>query len=105
MTVSLTKEWEPLQCPICGGECTHHGDVTVRNRSTEDGPGLQVSVHGTTTRQELLEKDGGFRGRRDDLSIAFWCEGGCSFTMEIMQHKGTTFVRWVEAVPADGRSA
>jgi hypothetical protein len=90
-----------LHCPECGGENLHHGTVEVFNRRVEDMPSMAV----------LIPDDGGPRtgdpsrnpsSRRNGIAIGFWCEacgddrGGEMHTLNIYQHKGSTYIEWDE---------
>lgn len=73
MRVSADFPLEPLECPVCGEDYLHQRDADVHCD--------------------------------DSVDIRFWCEG-CHgwqphkpkselFTLNIRQHEGVTFVRWL----------
>ncbi len=84
----LNVGWDCLQlvCPKCGCDCTHvqrayalEGSDQVEGRS-EFGELYGVPVGGIT----------GYR--RGCLCIEVWGECGHTFTIEMQQHKGATFI-------------
>lgn len=83
-----------LLCPVCGNYNLHQGAIRAYHRDQEDGPGnLTVVKCGGVSVERVEDKD--IPGRRDSMSISFWCEGGCRpCSLHIQQHKGTTYVRW-----------
>jgi hypothetical protein len=93
-------------CPTCGHNYLHQGKVVVCNRRGEDAPGIAVTVENQDVKMEPLD-NAGFMGRRDDLTIFFFCESCCgpereaTHMLTIHQHKGLTLVRWheIEAGP------
>ena len=97
-----------LLCPVCGGNNLHQGEVRIYHRDKEDGPGtLTVADTGKVSTERLEDKD--IPGRRDSLSIGFWCESMCRLvSLHISQHKGSTYMQWVadgldeDAGPVDG---
>lgn len=97
----IDEEDRHLLCPRCGCDNLHQHTVRVGARRGEDRPGVVVEVSladitaeepRVTTRMGV-EAD--YLGRRDDLSIQFWCES-ChgESTLTIRQHKGLTLVEW-----------
>jgi hypothetical protein len=107
-----------LLCPRCGGQNLHQDKVKVATRVKEDGAGTCVVVDGSKI-SVTPATDADFAGRRDDLTIEFFCEG-CDEPVDpedeviaaqfpararphllIMQHKGQTLVRWVEDTTTD----
>lgn len=92
-----------LLCPRCGGSCIHQGEVTVVNRTGEDGPGVAITVKGQGGKGKRLTKEE-IPYRRNHLTIKFHCEycerntqgkGPLWATLEITQHKGRTYIRWI----------
>ncbi len=86
-----------LHCPRCGGDYMHHGAVTVHERDREDSAGIRTTVRGVHVETMAIPADL-IPGRRNSLSIAFWCEG-CpeglgDRNLVIVQHKGQTIVSW-----------
>jgi len=79
-----------LTCPRCGGNNLHHGDVTVFERTREDGPATVVSVGHRSN-------NGNPSDRRDGVVIRFTCENACDpFELTVTQHKGWTLLAWRE---------
>jgi len=90
-----TPAWE-LNCPHCGHNNTHHGRVIVFNRAGEDSmTGLRATVDGAGVAigNRASRMDGNPSARRDGVVIEFSCEG-CWWVsvLEIVQHKGTTYL-------------
>jgi len=81
-----------LQCPSCGFNYLHQGRVEVFERAEDAETGTRVVVD-----SGKVEVDDSMLGnpspRRDGVRIHFWCEGCKSLPyMEIVQHKGNTYV-------------
>lgn len=87
-----------ITCPECGFECMHHGAVRVYNRPVEDGPVMLVET-GSRTPLFIGTQSQELPTRRDMVEIDFICESGHASTMRIRQHKGTTFVDWIQRPP------
>lgn len=87
-----------LCCPRCGGDNLHHGSVQVFNRRQEDGPSSAVLIPIREGPRVGAPSDNP-SARRNGLLINFFCET-CGeapaedLTLEVIQHKGNTFVRW-----------
>jgi hypothetical protein len=67
-------EFDELLCPCCGHNCTHLQHVN------------QVE---------------GYDPTRLDVELVFTCEAGCSFAVVVRQHKGNTYMEYVEAPPSE----
>ncbi|KKM66601.1 hypothetical protein LCGC14_1479510 [marine sediment metagenome] len=89
----FSADWHyQLNCPICGFECTHQvGAVTAFTRPAGEDGETVVQLTGTATRLPVEESHNP-SPRRDAVRISFTCENGCTFTMDLLQHKGTTFI-------------
>lgn len=90
-----------LRCPACGGDFLHHDRIDVYEPCHEDaetGQHVTVEWQGTSITTDLA---GNPSGRRNGLTIRFWCEG-CAFrpVLHFLQHKGTTYVH-MTAIPED----
>lgn len=86
-----------LLCPMCGGGNLHQRFVRVGARKCEDIPGVVVDAEfdkGTVSVRVGEESD--YVGRRDDLTVEFWCEQ-CPWPsqLQIAQHEGITIMQWV----------
>lgn len=104
--VMLSARTVPLVCPHCGDEHLHHDAVEVLARPQEDGAGMRRIVRNrggvvSETSATIAADSKRWNGRRDELSIEFWCEGCESRSiLHLMQHKGETLL-WMVAVPAE----
>ncbi len=89
--IERTEAWESpawqVACPVCGDNYTHHGQVEVFDR-TEDGPTHRL-VPGSCARVCTQENPS---PRRDAVRVHFWGECGHAFHLDLLQHKGETFV-------------
>lgn len=96
--VRLSGQWSKLFCPLCELEGwpsnLHHGEAIVRTRCGEDGPGVECVVASPEHAKRKRIGPDGFLGRRNDIEIRFACEAGHELTLQIMQHKGDTLLRW-----------
>jgi hypothetical protein len=86
-----------LLCPVCNGANLHHETINTYWRDYEDA---ESGVHsecndGHTDVNKDMSKNPS--PRRDGLFIDMSCEdcGELPFALAIYQHKGTTFVSWV----------
>lgn len=84
-----------LPCPVCGDEYMHHGTVRVYERVREDEPGTITEINQSVKMTAAPSK--ALPGRRGTVEIDFTCENGHKSTLQIMQHKGNTLVKWIEA--------
>ena len=91
-----------LRCPKCDETYLHHEDVEVYPRRLEDGPSGAIVVTGGRAIAGHPERNPS--ARRDGIVIAFRCEvcgdfeeGGKPKRLAIWQHKGETFVEWLDA--------
>ena len=78
-----------VQCPTCGDPYTHHDQVAVYQRRHEDGPVTRWSPGEPVAIVPEAECPS---PRRDAIRIGFRCESGHRFWLDIIQHKGITFV-------------
>jgi hypothetical protein len=81
-----------VSCPVCGGEYTHHGPVTVYERppSGEDSPTVRTVVHMTHVEMAVVPDSANPSSRRDAVTIRFWCEAEHAWELTFVQHKGIT---------------
>jgi hypothetical protein len=78
-----------ISCPRCGSEYCHHENVEVFERlEGEDGPSYSMEPG----RTERILRDDNPSLRRNAVRIHFWCEDGCKFYMDLIQHKGMTYI-------------
>lgn len=101
---------EGLGCPHCGNFNLHQYRVSTFFRYGEDSTtGLAVTALGFDRAIDAAQNPPSLEvtssmaknpsPRRDGLQIWFSCEHGCDDpVLEIIQHKGTTFVQWAEGV-------
>ncbi len=89
-----------LHCPYCRSDCDylHQGQVTIYDRSEEDGDVTEISIlrgHVFDERRPS-SKSNNPSSRRDAIAIRFECEncGKEDFELTILQHKGQTFLAW-----------
>lgn len=110
MKVSVGSNYglgETLLCPCCGEEYLHHDAVKVFSRREDDEFVRKTVVYenGNVASEKVFNKESGNpSGRRDGLSISFWCEicGGMTedsgpnrtMWLHISQHKGNTVMQW-----------
>ena len=97
----MTIEDGAICCPSCGERCLHHWRVETYIRDGEDSQtGLSVTVGNNVAsgvKVGVSQKKNPSR-RRDGIVIQFWCEN-CEkkkHRLAIYQHKGNTFVEWME---------
>ena len=100
---TLTIENQPdLNCPRCGNQWLHHGEVRVYSRPVEDGP-VQETIIGHHGNVMVAPHYAGYKnpsGRRDGIAIDLWCEHCCEgSTLTIAQHKGMTAIGWRTEAP------
>jgi hypothetical protein len=87
-----------LHCPRCGNDSLHHVGVYSWFRDDED----QMATIIKSSRQKCDlsrgEPEGCSSMRRDGLVIRFYCEHHSDDVMEleIVQHKGSTFINWID---------
>ena len=88
-----------LACPACGSTNLHHGSaehISVFMESLhKDGKTLLVREDLEVFEWPVVPTN--YYGRRDAIRIHFYCEG-CpkKSALEILQHKGTTFIEWLD---------
>lgn len=91
-----------LACPDCLDGYLHHTTVDVFERLRgEDGDSFRFRLDGHQLETSLVPNA---PGRRNSIEIRFWCEN-CSldkegnparfFVLQILQHKGNTYLSWV----------
>ena len=91
-------EWTALHCPVCDEPNLHQSTLRVFDRQ-EDADFTRITQvsHAEVVVKTVASDDcGNPSSRRQGLSIDFWCEH-CNdrpLTLHILQHKGTTFLRW-----------
>jgi len=89
--------WEGVDCPACGEGNLHHGEVTVFNRGEDDPKCLVTKVGLFGTSIKITDGKGNPSSRRDGVLIEFTCEHCYAGpVLEIIQHKGATFIQWRE---------
>lgn len=92
--IDLDESWSgrpayKVLCPICEDDYQHHGDTIVFEREGgEDGP-TAVSSFGPLVDGSWLVNPS---GRRNAVRILFIGECGHEWALDIVQHKGQTFV-------------
>lgn len=87
-----------MMCPECGDEWLHQVNVYVANRPEDcDSNCVRISSRGNIVSHHLDSND--IPGRRDCVEISFSCEncGDIGHRLRIQQHKGNTFIGWVNA--------
>ena len=91
MIESINESEFLVSCPFCSDEHTHHADVYVYERKKgEDGK----SVILTPGSNVVESTDYNPSARRNAVSIEFWGECGHFWAMQIIQHKGQTFIKF-----------
>jgi len=80
-----------LVCPQCGCACVHIDLVHVGTRTRENAAPFLVTVaaDGTVTEQPAYEPRS---ERRQWVELVLECEDGCTTSVALAQHKGSTFV-------------
>lgn len=81
-------EWK-VQCPICGYDYVHHGEVQVFARPGGEDRQTVILVPG---REQGIESAYNPSGRRDAIRVQMDGECGHGWSLDIIQHKGNTFV-------------
>jgi hypothetical protein len=113
-----------LLCPECNNPMLHQIAVNVIFRDKEDADGILTKIK---TKETVIcrVEDKDIPGRRDVLTIDFGCElcdverdcpkGDLCFqqnwcdnhwkvhTLQIVQHKGSTFFQWIKSETQGGR--
>ena len=95
-TVMFGDEYGRLICPHCldSESNLHHNRVEIFQRDEDEETGFHVAIQGKTasTDTDIQQNPS---PRRNGLSIIFWCEQCCeSSILDILQHKGMSYVRW-----------
>jgi hypothetical protein len=95
-------DWDSqvLACPNCSNSYLHHDKVEAweRNNNGEDNAGFVVTTTGESTTIKSVKDRGGFRGRRNDVRISFYCEDcDVKSCLVVEQHKGNTFLLWTRS--------
>jgi predicted nucleic-acid-binding Zn-ribbon protein len=93
-----------LLCPKCGGNNLHHDTVHVFWRegdNAESGTHVESDDYLTLV-DKNIEANPSLR--RDGLFVNMSCEvcGPLSLSLAIFQHKGTTFLSWVDPLQPAG---
>ena len=105
--IAIVDDEGRLICPNCESFNLHQGQVIVEERESEDGVATRTVCNGKRVNTETGVK--GVAGRRNNIYITFSCEE-CSmeddeygqelpvqdFTLMIQQHKGPTYLKWIE---------
>lgn len=107
-------EGGPLLCPYCGGDNLHQADLQVFSRG-EDSVSQYVAVRNMATdnpeiitQKDTSGQDENPSGMRQGILLSFECESNFSVEgtshphnplLAIYQHKGCTYMDWVEKVP------
>lgn len=92
----ISLDGEVLLCPHCNGDTLRHGRVVVANRRAENDDGVVTTVSFSGVHSwEASSTD--LPGRRDSLALSFRCENETCppLALLVMQHKGSTLLRWV----------
>jgi hypothetical protein len=88
----LTSGNDPVLCPQCGFDYLHIDTVEMR---TASGKAVALTGRGedemSTVNLALTGEKA--QGRRHEIVLTMWCEGGCRTELVLEQHKGQTFVR------------
>src|SRR3954464_2499290 len=105
----IASPGDPLRCPRCSAAYLHHGAVEVYTRPTEDAQTRAMIIQDGIIKPGTPELNPS--PRRHGLVITFWCEN-ChidegrldearrpEFRLAIYQHKGQTFLEWIEPNP------
>lgn len=90
-----------LRCPGCGEEYLHHESMNWFDRNEDDEHGIH-----TTISHRQVAVDGKMTGnpssRRHGFTIHFSCEiCNCAPVLAVSQHKGSTYMEWVDPVPQE----
>jgi hypothetical protein len=113
--LELEDDYEdgPLLCPYCGGNNLHQTDLQVFPRD-EDSVSQYVAIKNMATdnpkviiQEDTSGQDENPSGRHQGILLSFECESNFSEEgvfhqnplLAIYQHKGCTFMNWVEKVP------
>ena len=87
-----------VKCARCNGCYLHHGDIEIFDRKEDEEEGTHIKTNGDTV---LINRAmaGNPSSRRDGIKIYCTCEYCDTITtvIEIVQHKGQTFIRVKEA--------
>jgi hypothetical protein len=82
-----------VTCPVCGFDYAHHREVAVFDRAREDAPTVKrwPGVAGGVLSRENPSP------RRNAVRVWFEGECGHEWALDIVQHKGQTFIFLREA--------
>jgi len=84
-----------LECPRCGGNYMHQGEVDIYFRAEDAATGNHVCINpdSTTIDTNVI---GNPSTRRHGMTIDFECEN-CpeKLCLAVVQHKGQTFIYWL----------
>lgn len=92
----ISLDGEVLLCPHCNGDTLRHGRVVIANRRAENDDGVVTAVSPAGVHSwEASSTD--LPGRCNSLALSFQCENeACPrLVLLVMQHKGSTLLRWV----------
>jgi len=76
-----------INCPVCADSYQHHAETIVFDRPREDGPTTAISL---PSGNAVSEKNPS--SRRDAVRVNFYGECGHEWSLDIVQHKGETFL-------------
>lgn len=91
MKLELTKE-HSLVCPVCQTDYVQHQGGQVQVYERRGGIEDQESVLYTPNFAGASPGTGNPSPRRNAVVVPMVCEEGHSFVLDIIQHKGQTFV-------------
>lgn len=82
-----------VKCPVCDIKETHHGEVISYVRAGgEDSTTIEKRVDYKSEYVSTRNPS----PRRNAVGINFSCESGHHFNMNVLQHKGTTYIEFEE---------
>lgn len=87
-----------LRCPVCGFDYVHFTQMDLMPGSDERPlqDHISVSVTGEVNREEATDRETEAWGRRYQVSLAFECENGHSFVLDLTQNKGQMHMAFVD---------
>lgn len=91
-----------IACPYCKDpHGFHHRRIDAyfrKNDRDKHGPYVSIDYEkGLSKYDRFSSMDENPSGKRDGISIWFWCETGCPDSkLNIKQHQGTTYFEWGE---------
>lgn len=85
----MLGEFDNIYCPVCGDDYTHHSDVrTYKRLGGEDG----YSYYIEPLSDKMILSSNNPSKRRGAIQIEMECENGHKFYLNIVQHKGMTYI-------------